>query len=99
MSLSKFLNEPFLLSAAGEASYERGVSYYKSDRVSELDGDEGEALADVQGSEMYSVRLWLDGESLCYECDCPVGSEGSFCKHCVAVGLAILGRNRPKAPR
>jgi uncharacterized Zn finger protein len=27
-----------------------------------------------------------------YACDCPVGSDGAFCKHCVAAALARLHR-------
>lgn len=28
-----------------------------------------------------------------YSCDCPVGSDGAFCKHCVAAALAWLNRD------
>lgn len=46
----------------------------------------------MQGAERYRVRLELAGGELERSCTCPVGREGLFCKHCVAVGLAWLER-------
>lgn len=44
----------------------------------------------VEGTESYRVQLsWADGELL-GDCSCPMGSEGAFCKHCVAVGLVLI---------
>ena len=56
-----------------------------------LDADEYEARASVQGTQHYRVRLGAtpDGELDC-ECDCPVGDEGIWCKHAVAVALSWL---------
>jgi tetratricopeptide (TPR) repeat protein len=36
--------------------------------------------------------VWLgrENDTLVAECACPFGLEGNFCKHCVAVGLALL---------
>jgi uncharacterized Zn finger protein len=37
------------------------------------------------------VKFWAgDDGGLRYSCRCPVGADGLFCKHCVAVGLAWL---------
>lgn len=44
----------------------------------------------------YQVKLWSEDEELASECNCPVGQDGAFCKQCVAVGLAWLGRRRQK---
>ena len=38
--------------------------------------------------------LALAGGALAGSCTCPVGREGLFCKHCVAVGLVWLERER-----
>jgi len=39
--------------------------------------------------------LWEAGDSVGYDCDCPVGQEGDFCKHCVATALAWLEQRTP----
>jgi len=36
------------------------------------------------------VKLWIKRGSLEYACTCPVGADGAFCKHCVAVGIVWL---------
>jgi tetratricopeptide (TPR) repeat protein len=57
-----------------------------------------QVIATVRGSEDYLVVLTLpeasSGAPLRGECNCPYGQEGFFCKHCVAVGLAILRDSR-----
>ena len=52
--------------------------------------------ARVQGTQPYRVKLWLAKKDLDYSCNCPVGADGEFCKHCVAVGLAWLDGNHGK---
>jgi uncharacterized Zn finger protein len=39
--------------------------------------------------------LWDEGDSVGYDCDCPVGQGGDFCKHCVATALAWLEQRTP----
>jgi uncharacterized Zn finger protein len=69
----------------------RGTAYFHDGAVGLLDADECEVRASVQGTQRYRVRLAAgsDGE-LEYECDCPVGDDGTFCKHAVAVALSWL---------
>ena len=69
----------------------RGKAYFHDGAVGLLDADEYEVRATVQGTQRYRVRLVVgsDGE-LEYECDCPVGDDGTFCKHAVAVALSWL---------
>ncbi|MFD9480006.1 SWIM zinc finger domain-containing protein [Streptomyces nojiriensis] len=76
---------------AGARSFERGVGYLSA--VSRLDiGDEA-ITATVDGSDTYEVELTEDGaDGLTGWCNCPYGQEGNFCKHCVAVGQAVLGQ-------
>lgn len=40
----------------------------------------------MNGSHAGSSRV----HPLTADCSCPYGQEGNFCKHCVAVGLAVL---------
>lgn len=48
--------------------------------------------AAVAGSEDYRVVLRPAGRALEWSCTCPLGEEGTFCKHAVAAGLAWLAR-------
>jgi uncharacterized Zn finger protein len=67
------------------------MAYFHGGAVGLLDADEYEARASVQGTQRYRVRLAVgSGAELDYECDCPVGDDGSFCKHAVAVALSWL---------
>lgn len=75
---------------AGVTSFGRGEDYFASGRVRSLAEYEGTITARVTGNDEYRVRLCAADDSLEYSCSCPVGSEGDFCKHCVAVGLAWL---------
>jgi len=76
---------------AGARTFARGMAYFHGGAVGLLDTDEYEARASVQGTQRYLVRLGAapDGE-LDYECNCPVGDDGTFCKHAVAVALSWL---------
>ena len=77
-------------------SFERGAAYAATGRVKRLKVGEVEASAAVRGTREYRVRLWLEGGGPAFSCTCPVGEEGVFCKHCVAVGLD-LARGDPLA--
>jgi hypothetical protein len=59
--------------------------------VQRAGGDDG-VRAVVRGNQDYTVTLGADDGVLDYSCDCPVGSDGAFCKHCVAAALAWLNR-------
>src|SRR3989337_428474 len=81
---------------AGPRSFERGESYFEDGRVGSLVEDKGKITAFVHGSSKYRVKLWNEDGNLEYECSCPVGQDGDFCKHCVAVGLTWLAGNEIK---
>ncbi|MDQ1657111.1 MAG: hypothetical protein QOD41_2194 [Cryptosporangiaceae bacterium] len=75
---------------AGARPYERGSRYLgKILSVTEVPGG---AVAVVQGTDPYLVRLGGRDGQLTGGCSCPFAQEGAFCKHCVAVGLHVLGR-------
>lgn len=79
-------------------SYERGVAYLEAGRVGPVRTSTGRVGATVQGSETYTVELRAKGETLSFSCSCPIGREGAFCKHCVAVALARLREHDDPAP-
>ena len=81
--------EDDLLRAAGPKSFERGLGYVTSVEELEIEGAEINAI--VMGSFEYDVTLLRERGALVGECSCPWSQEGNFCKHCVAVGLAVLG--------
>ena len=41
----------------------------------------------VRGTAPYRVQLWCEDGKPRFSCTCPVGAEGSFCKHAVALAL------------
>lgn len=49
---------------------------------------------DVNGTHVYHARITNDDGRLEGECSCPVGRDGDFCKHLVALGLAYLDRQK-----
>lgn len=74
---------------AGARSFERGIGYLSA--ISRLEVRDEAITASVNGTNAYEVELTEDEDSgLTGWCDCPFGREGAFCKHCVAVGLAVL---------
>jgi len=91
-----FLERRALSRLAGARSFERGEDYFDGKRVKGANEHEGTITATVQGSRSYRVKLWIEDEDLDYSCTCPVGADGEFCKHCVAVGLAWLEGDQRK---
>ncbi len=85
--LDKSLTHDALLALAGERYFERGEGYHRGGHVYSLVEYDGVIVAKVAGTDEYRVRLWAE-DGLAYTCDCPLGVDGAFCKHCVAAGLA-----------
>jgi uncharacterized Zn finger protein len=82
------LNVPNIRSLAGDRWFARGEAYLQQGRVSDLNADSYRIIAKVTGTETYRVRLSCRSSRIEYSCTCPVGEDGNFCKHCVAVALA-----------
>ena len=80
--------EEDLLEAAGPVVFERGVEYLRYVRGLQLRVDQ--ATASIQAKRVYTVQLAWFGHALDGACSCPHNSDGNFCKHLVAVGLAVL---------
>lgn len=91
--LSESLSAPKLKKFAGPAVFARGEAYFNSGAVSRMKMADDLLSARVIGSHTYAVRLWEEDDGIEYECSCPHGEEGNFCKHCVAVGLAWLAES------
>jgi uncharacterized Zn finger protein len=87
--LGNIVTRDALLDLAGERYFERGESYHRGGHVYDLVEHGGVVVAKVAGTEDYRVRLWAE-DGLAYSCDCPLGLDEEFCKHCVTAGLAWL---------
>jgi uncharacterized Zn finger protein len=90
-SLANLLTRRAIHSLADQATLERGIDYVARGLVHGLAQDGEVVVAEVLGGRRYRVRLWAENGELAHVCTCPVGEEGRFCKHCVAVGLSWIG--------
>lgn len=86
-----------LLRMAGPRSFARGEEYHESGHVKSLVEHSGDIAAKVRGTREYRVKLWAEDGRLEFSCTCPVGNDGAFCKHCVAVGLQWLEQVKQRA--
>ncbi|MDX3656422.1 SWIM zinc finger family protein [Streptomyces sp. ID05-26A] len=96
--MSTTLTTELLLHRAGTKSYWRGLTYREA--VLSLRVHSRHVAARVRGGDedAYLVELSWSGTLLMGACSCPHGSEGFFCKHCVAVGLVLLDRGETVPP-
>ena len=74
---------------ADRRSFERGLVYAANGRVGKRTATESSVKAKVRGSSSYQVKLWLEDGQPAFHCSCPIGMEGRFCKHAVAVALVV----------
>jgi tetratricopeptide (TPR) repeat protein len=77
---------------AGAQAFSRGEAYYRNDQVALLRVEPGRVLAHVAGTEDYRVELTGRGEDIDGTCTCPAFDRDGFCKHLVAVALAVNSR-------
>lgn len=89
-ALAELITEAALRRLAGERSYARGLAYFESGAVIDLVRTDAAIKARVAGSDDYRVRLRAAGHEIDWSCTCPLGDEGTFCKHAVAAGVAWL---------
>lgn len=90
--LGSLLDQDRVVALAGDRLFERGQRYAAEGRVHAIDEDGASIAATVSGTHDYEVRVWIEGEDLAYACDCPIGVDGMFCKHLVALAIAWLGQ-------
>ena len=90
------LSEGGLRAAAGSTSFVRGEDYVRY--VHGLRVTDSGAAASIQARNVYLVDLQWSSTSLTGHCTCPHHASGNFCKHLVALGLAVLdSRGRRQA--
>lgn len=93
------LSSDAIRSLASERVLRRGISYFREQRVVDLQKNAGQLLAFVRGSgeTVYTVRIErdFDGE-LILDCSCPFDWEPA-CKHIIASLLAHAGRQPVRA--
>jgi uncharacterized Zn finger protein len=96
------LDRPLLRQLAGPELFDQGEAYFANGRVRQLHAGLDRVTARVNGTRPYRVKLWRGRGELQFSCNCAVGREDAFCKHCVAVGLAWLagpdGQPHPDQP-
>jgi uncharacterized Zn finger protein len=101
--MNKLLTDLLTLSVihrlSGSRSYARGEDYYESGRIRSLRYDDETIHAQVKGTHLYKAEIRLREGCLDYRCTCPKGTDGDFCKHLVAAGLAWLDRNLERDDR
>ena len=59
---------------------------------------EPSAEAAVRGSAPYTVRLVVEDGEPVFSCSCPVGADGSFCKHVVTLALVATDPRTAEGP-
>ena len=82
------LSERALLEVAGDRVYGRGEDYVRYVRGLRITAEK--AYASVQAKRVYTVELDWSGPQPDGFCTCPHAADGHFCKHLVAVGLAVI---------
>jgi len=98
-----FFTRSAVMDLAGPRAFARGHGYQSEGRVEMQPGKRGRVRALVRGTMPYEVELWDNAAGPAWSCSCPVGDDGDFCKHCVAVALELLGdappAKQPRAPK
>ncbi|KFG95467.1 hypothetical protein GQ56_0120455 [Burkholderia paludis] len=91
LSLADVITLAQIRALADPQSFVRGKAYFHDGAVSRLTERGGVLSATVRGTYRYHVEFAVSSDGgLDYACNCPVGDEGVFCKHAVAVALSWL---------
>ncbi|OGX86824.1 SWIM zinc finger family protein [Hymenobacter glacialis] len=84
------LTRQTLRGLATDKVFDRGQDLYEAGAVKKLERPgPTRFLARVKGTYPYNTMAWLASGDIEFSCDCPYDFEG-ICKHCVALGLAII---------
>ena len=97
-SISDYLSAEGIKNLAMPSNYRLGAQLAKEGRVELIENERSKIIAKVkggQGSSGRTVTLKASKSGLEYSCTCSKKPDW-FCKHCVAVGLAALGKNQVK---
>ena len=82
------LTERQLAAATDPRRFDHGMDYVRY--VHGLRVEQDTAQATIQARRVYQTALAWTGHSVEGDCSCPDAANGFFCKHQVAVGLAVL---------
>ena len=91
------LGDDDLMALVGPATWAKGLTYFRSGRVLEVDEETPlRAVGRVKGSGV-TYRTWIEAVSgaLSMSCACTVGRD---CRHCVATVLELRDRIRRSTP-
>ncbi len=83
-----------MLDYAGDVVFERGQGYVQYVHGLRVEGSH--AYATIQARRVYAVELDWSRRDLTSHCTCPHFDKGAFCKHLVALGLAVMESNGPR---
>lgn len=95
------LSDAALIAASSRAIFGRGQTYAAGGAVGALapaDAATPGVAATVEGTQPYAVQVWVDGDEVAGDCDCPNAADGWFCKHQVALALAWRAQLSGEAP-
>ena len=88
-TLRKLLTAEAIAKLVDDNTLLRGATYFERGLVTLVDVLPSEVVGEVLGTDSYDVRLYVRGDGMLgHECNCPVGHDGLFCKHCVATATA-----------
>lgn len=94
--IAHVLHRETIEALVGARTFERGDRCFRAKRVLKVAVDTGQLRGTVMPSESgranYEVHVWTKEDGIAYRCTCPVGEEGRFCKHAVAIALAHLDK-------
>ena len=85
------INKTALEAITDARTFRRGRDYARLGRVGSILEHDGLIEAAVHGTRPYRAKLWHERGKLHSSCTCPLGEDGIFCKHCVALGLVWMG--------
>jgi uncharacterized Zn finger protein len=88
------LHEEMIEKLARGSALARGRAYFAERRVTRFSYTAGRLSGEVVGTASYQVSIWVTGDRFGYACSCRAGREGDFCKHCVALAIAWIHRQR-----
>lgn len=78
-----------LRSLAGGTVFARGEAYARGGHVEIVRMEPARVVARVSGTELYRTVVSGQGKRIGGECSCPAFEDRGFCKHMVAVALAV----------
>lgn len=85
------LDDDVLRDLAGEGAFARGKKYTQEGRAQVEEVSAHQVTGSVRGGARYDVALFLDGDEVHGDCNCPAAADGDFCKHQVALALTARG--------